>query len=51
MRPHLIVVIAPGSDYDLRFSQAVEDLLLEALVLEFCSEMPASLQASARLIP
>ena len=51
MRPHPIVVIAPGSDHDLSLLEAVEDLQLQALVPEFCSEMAASLQASAMLLP
>src|SRR5918993_21342 len=45
------VVIAPGADDDLSFLEAVEDLQLQALVLELCSEMAASLQASATPLP
>src|SRR5919112_3692695 len=51
MRPHAVVVIAPGADDHLSFFEAVEDLQLQALVPELCSEMPASLQASAMLLP
>ena len=51
MGPHLVVVIAPGADDDLSFFQAVEDLQLQALIPELCSEMVASLQASAMLLP
>src|SRR5215212_5863498 len=51
VRPHPIVVVLPCSDHDLRLAQAVEDLPLQALVLELCSEISASLQASARLLP
>ncbi len=48
---HAVVVIAPGADDHLSFFQAGEDLQLQVLVLEFCSEMAASLQASATLLP
>src|SRR5918993_247247 len=51
MRPHAVVVIAPGADDHLSFFQTVEDLQLQALVPEFCSEMAASLQARAMLLP
>src|ERR687890_2867388 len=51
MRPHAVVVIAPGADDHLSFLEAVEDLQLQALVPELCSEMAASLQASATLLP
>ena len=51
MRPHAVVVIAPGADDDLSFLETVEDLQLQALVPEFCSETAASLQASAMLLP
>src|SRR3712207_7754271 len=51
MRPHAIVMIPPGTHHHLSFSQAVEDLQLQALVPELCSEMAASLQASAMLLP
>jgi hypothetical protein len=44
-------VIAPGADDHLSLFQAVEDLQLQAFVPEFCSEMAASLQASAMLLP
>jgi hypothetical protein len=44
-------VIAPGADHDLSLFQAVEDFQLEALIPELCSEIPASLQASAVLLP
>src|SRR5215213_638528 len=49
--PPPVGVIRPGPDHDLSLFQAVEDLPLQALVPEFCSERPASLQASARLFP
>src|SRR5919107_4952000 len=51
MRPHAVVVIAPGADDHLSFLEAVEDHQLQALVPELCSEMAASLQASAMLLP
>jgi hypothetical protein len=44
-------VIPPGTDDDLSFFQPAEDLQLQALVSEFYSEMVASLQASAMLLP
>ena len=46
-----IQVVSPGRDHDLRLPQAVEDLPLQALVLELCSEISASLQARAMLLP
>src|ERR671913_2259075 len=51
MRPHAVVVVPPGADDHLSFFEAVEDLQLQALVPELCSEMAASLQASAILLP
>src|SRR5829696_9066360 len=51
MRPHAVVVIAPGADDHLSLFQAVDDLQLQALVPELCSEMAASLQASEMLLP
>ena len=51
MGPDPMVVILPGSDHNLSLLEAVEDLEFQTLVPEFCSEMPASLQASARLFP
>ncbi len=51
MRPNAIVVIAPSADDHLSFHKAVEDLQLQALVLELCSEMGALLQVSAMLVP
>src|SRR5918997_465211 len=51
MRPHTVVVIAPRADDHLSFLEAVEDLQLQALVPELCSEMAASLQARAMLLP
>src|ERR687889_133082 len=51
MRLHPIVMDFPCSDHDLCLPQAVEDLELQALVLELCSEISASLQASVRLLP
>src|ERR671916_548812 len=51
MGSHPVVVLAPCPDHDLCLPQAVEDLELQALVLELCSESSASLQASARLLP
>src|SRR4051794_18063919 len=50
-RSHLIQVVAPGPDHDLSLPETGEDLPFQALVPEFCSEMPASLQARARLMP
>jgi hypothetical protein len=44
-------VVFPCCNHDLRLPQAVKDLALEALVLELCSEISASLQASAKLLP
>ncbi len=41
----------PGANDHLSFFQAVEDLQLETLVLQICSEMAASLPASAMLLP
>src|SRR5918998_1004084 len=34
MRPHAVVVVPPGADDHLSFLEAVEDLQLQALVLE-----------------
>ena len=51
MGPHAVVVIALGADDHLGLIHAVEDLQLQALVPELCSEMAASLQASAMLLP
>src|SRR5829696_7188522 len=50
MRPNTVGMVAPRADHDLGFSQAVEDLFLQALSPKFCSEILASLQASARLM-
>jgi hypothetical protein len=49
--PHAVAVIAPGTDHDLTLFQAVEDLQLQALIPELCSELATSLQASAMLLP
>lgn len=46
-----VVVDAPALYHDLRLFQAVEDLAIEAFIPEFCSVVPASLQAAARLLP
>src|SRR5918997_7058448 len=51
MRPHTIVVVLPSAEDHLGLLEAVEDLQLQALVPELCSEMAASLQASAMLLP
>src|SRR5918998_201056 len=51
MRPHAVVVVLPSANDHLGLLEAVEDLQLQALVPELCSEMAASLQASATLLP
>src|SRR3954451_19077928 len=51
VRPNPIVVVAPGADHDPSLPETVEDLQLQALVPEFCSERPPSWQARARLMP
>ncbi len=51
MGTQAVVVISPSADHDLGLCQAVEDLQLQALIPERCSEMAASLQASAMLLP
>ena len=40
-----------GADHHLSLLEAVEDLQLQALIPELCSEMAASLQAGALLLP
>jgi len=40
-----VVVFSPLLDDDLGFLQAVEDLTVQELVAQFCSEIPASRQA------
>jgi hypothetical protein len=39
-------VFAPLLDDNLRFLQAVEDFAVQQLIAEFCSDMPASRQAT-----
>ena len=51
MRPDAVVGVLPQTDHDPRLVERGEDLLLQALVLQLCSEMSASLQASAKLFP
>lgn len=48
---HTIAVVLPSPNDHLGFLKAVEDLQLQAPVLEFRSEMGASSQAGAMLLP
>jgi hypothetical protein len=44
-------VPTPALDHDLGLLERIEHLAVEQLVPELCSEIPASLQARARLLP
>ena len=46
-----MIVIAPSPNDHLSLLEAIEELQLQALIPELCSEMAASLQASAMLLP
>ena len=51
MRTFGVVVDAPHLDDCWRFLETVEDLTIEAFVPELCSVVPASLQATAIVLP
>ena len=46
-----VVVDAPFIDDHLGFLETVEDLAIEAFIPELCSVVPASLQATAIVLP
>ena len=51
MRPNGVVVPAPSLDEHLSLLERVEDLAVEQLVSELCSDMPIRRQISPTVIP